>query len=76
MMATKVGSLKFQVIQINGSGLDHNIHEAKFIPKSWVDCSVLTKPRITDIIMDIIFSTKACQFSCQKDQFWFLFIVR
>jgi hypothetical protein len=33
MMATKVGSLKCRVIQVDGSGLDINLHDFKFVIK-------------------------------------------
>jgi hypothetical protein len=35
--ATKVGSLKCRVIQLDGSGLDITLHEVKFFPKLWFD---------------------------------------
>jgi hypothetical protein len=70
MIATKVGSLKFRVIQVDGSELNITIHEVKFVPELWVIFSVLTKHRR----MAIFLATKVCQFSCQKDQFWLLLI--
>jgi hypothetical protein len=35
-MATKIGSMNYQVIQIDGSGININLHEVKIIPKLWV----------------------------------------
>jgi hypothetical protein len=70
MTATKVGSLKFQVIQANGYGLDITLHEVKFIPELWVNFSVLRKTWR----MYIILATKAWQCVCQKDQFRLLLI--
>jgi hypothetical protein len=32
MMATKVGRMKLQVIQLDCSGLDITLHEVKFVP--------------------------------------------
>jgi hypothetical protein len=43
MMATKVGSLKCQVIQVDGSGLDTNLHEVKFVTKIRVNLSHVKK---------------------------------
>jgi hypothetical protein len=43
MMATKVGSLKFGVIQTNGSRLDITLHEVKFIPELWVNLFSINK---------------------------------
>jgi hypothetical protein len=37
MMSTKVESLKRQVIQVDGSGLDITLHEVRFVPKLWFD---------------------------------------
>ena len=37
MMATKVGTLKCQAIQIDGSGIDNSLHEFMHIPDLWVN---------------------------------------
>jgi hypothetical protein len=43
MMATKVESLKCQVIQLDGHGLDITLHEVKFVPKLWVNLFSINK---------------------------------
>jgi hypothetical protein len=51
MIPTKVGSLKFQVIQVDGSGIDLIFHEVKFVPKLWVDFFSIKKAFKNDYIL-------------------------
>jgi hypothetical protein len=37
MTATKVGSLKYQVIQFDGSGIDMTLYKFKIVHKLWVN---------------------------------------
>ena len=37
LIATKIGSLKFKVIQIDGSTFDIILHDVKFVPDLWVN---------------------------------------
>jgi hypothetical protein len=41
--ATKVGSLKCRVIQVDGSGLDITLHEVKFSTELWVNLFIFNK---------------------------------
>jgi hypothetical protein len=43
MMATKVGSLKCRVFQLNVSELDITLHEVKFFPELWVNLFIINK---------------------------------
>ena len=43
MTATKVGSLKCRVIQVDGAELDIILHEVKFVPELWVNLFSINK---------------------------------
>jgi hypothetical protein len=43
MTATKIGSLKCRVIQLDGSKLDITFHEDKFVPKLWLSLFIVNK---------------------------------
>jgi hypothetical protein len=43
MMETKVGSLKFRVTQLDGSGLDITLHEVDFVTEIWVKLLIINK---------------------------------
>jgi hypothetical protein len=43
MTATKVGSLKCRVIQVDGSELDITLHEVKYVPELWVNLFSINK---------------------------------
>jgi hypothetical protein len=43
MMATKVGRMKWQVIQLDGSELDIILHEVKFVPELWINLFSINK---------------------------------
>jgi hypothetical protein len=43
LKATKIGSLKFKVIQIDGSTFDIILHHAMFVPDLWVNYPVSIK---------------------------------
>jgi hypothetical protein len=43
MTATKVGSLKCCIIQVDGSGLEITLHEVKYVPELWVNLFSINK---------------------------------
>jgi hypothetical protein len=43
MMATKVGSLKCNIIQLNGSSVDVTLKEVKYVPELWVNLFNISK---------------------------------
>jgi hypothetical protein len=43
MLATKVGSLKCRIIQVDGSGVDITLHEVKYVPELWINLLALTR---------------------------------
>jgi hypothetical protein len=43
MMATKVGSLKCRVIQVDGSEFDITLHKVKYVPDLWVNLFSMKK---------------------------------
>ena len=43
MMTTRVGSLKCKVIKADGSGLDINLREVKYVPELWVNLFSIKK---------------------------------
>jgi hypothetical protein len=43
-MTTNVESMKYRVIQLDGSGLDITLHELKFVPELWVSLFSIKKP--------------------------------
>jgi hypothetical protein len=62
MMATKDGSLKCCVIQVDGSELVITLHKVKYVSELWVNLfgiSKALKKKNTEI--------KVCLFVCQKD---------
>jgi hypothetical protein len=43
MTATKVGSLKYHIIQVDGSGLEITQNEVKYDPELWVNLLSINK---------------------------------
>ena len=43
MTATKVGSLKCRIIQVDGSGLEITLNEVKYVPELWVNLFSINK---------------------------------
>jgi hypothetical protein len=61
--ANKLRSLKCWVVQVDGSGLDINLHEVKFIPKLWVNLITINKNTLRMNMISIIKTFKI-------DLFW------
>ena len=65
MMATKVGSLKCRIIQVDGSGIDITLHEVKYVPELWVNLFSINKA----LKMDINLAIKGYLFISQRELF-------
>jgi hypothetical protein len=67
----KVRSLKYRIIQFDGSGLDITLQEIKLVSKLWVNLFIINKELKNGYQCS---EKKACQFSCQEDLFRLLLI--
>jgi hypothetical protein len=43
MVATKLGDLKYEVIQVNGSKFEDTLKELKYVPELWVNLFIINK---------------------------------
>jgi hypothetical protein len=53
MIATKVGILKCRIIQVDGSGVDVNLHKLKYVPELWIKLFSINEALKRDIHLTV-----------------------